>query len=315
MSRYLSQSILILSVIVLSACSHFHRHNDHTNEEAKVSSPLDTAPNAADAAATSTEHHEETPAVPTVTLIKKDGTILESNGQPMTTKPEHPEIAKTWSYSGETGPEFWSSVNNDYATCQSGQIQSPVDLKWHKPLKGSALAVTYHPSKSFVSDNGHAIQVAFDSAGQVKFNGKTYDLVQAHFHSPSEHTLSGQHFPLEVHFVNKDADGKLLVLAAFYKEGKANPVLEKIWSAIPNPPAPASTTDLTVNTRQMLPPMKTYYEYKGSLTTPPCTEGVQWIVFNTPMNVSADQLETLHHFHNANARPTQLLNGRRVVNH
>lgn len=337
MSRYLSRSILILSVVGLSACSLFTRHNDAATEE-KVSSPLDTPAKSADAAPAA-EPTADAANGPTVTLMKKDGTVIENakaethdgspGATPVTTEmvtdkktDDHADIVqaahteeKHWGYNGETGPEHWAGMKTEYATCQSGQIQSPIDLKWHKPVKGSALAVTYKPAKSFVADNGHAIQVTFDSAGHVKFDGKTYDLVQAHFHSPSEHTLSGKQYPLEIHFVNKDADGKLLVLGAFYNEGKENAMVAKILNAIPNPPAPASSTDLQIKTQDMLPSMKTYYEYKGSLTTPPCTEGVQWVVFNSPMTVSKAQIETLHHFHDGNSRPTQALNGRRVINH
>jgi len=347
----MSQTILVLAVVGLSACSLFSRHTDQAaNEEGKVSSPLDTPAKSADAAPASEATADSNG--PTVTLMKKDGTVIE-NGKPAdkegtagatpvtnamvtdgkaqateatatdaTAHTEHADIVKTeapenktWGYTGETGPEHWAGMNTDYTTCQSGQMQSPVDLKWHKPVKGGSVAVAYKPAKTFVSDNGHAIQVGFDSAGHVKFKGKTYELTQAHFHSPSEHTLSGKQFPLEVHFLNKDAEGKILVLAAFYNEGKENPILGKIWNAIPNPPAPASSNDLQLNTHEMLPTMKTYYEYKGSLTVPPCTEDVQWVVFNTPMTVSKAQIEALHHFHDGNARPTQSLNGRKVINH
>lgn len=357
MSRYFSRSILVLAVVGLSACSLFNRHNDRANEDGKVASPLDTPVKSADAAPASEASGDASSNGPTVTLMKKDGTVIE-NGKPadgegkpgntpvtseMVTEKkadatvaatpsedavthkdqaDHADIVKaeqaehkTWGYTGETGPEHWAGMNADYASCQSGQMQSPIDLKWHKPVKGGSVAVAFKPAKAFVSDNGHAIQVGFDSAGHVKFKGKTYELTQAHFHSPSEHTLSGKQFPLEVHFVNKDADGKMLVLAAFYNEGKENPVVAKIWNAIPNPPAPASSNDLQLNTHEMLPPMKTYYEYKGSLTVPPCTEDVQWVVFNSPMSVSKAQIEALHHFHDGNARPTQSLNGRKVVNH
>lgn len=341
MSRYFTKTVLILSVAGLSACSMFTRRNSASvEEEAKTATPLDMpAKPASETPPASTETSQASPETspadsgPQVTLVKKDGTVLNADGSPMTTDkpattehipgPDHeatpaaalPEMPKTWTYSGETGPEHWASVHSDYATCQSGKMQSPVDLKWHKPTKAAAFHASYKPTKSFVSDNGHAIQVAFDMGGTIKVKGESYDLMQVQFHSPSEHTLSGQHYPLEAQFVHKSADGKTLVLAALYKEGKENSVLAKIWNAIPNPPAPASATDLEISAHDMMPPMKTYYEYTGSMTTPPCSEGVHWMVFNSPMNVSKGQLEALHHFHADNSRPVQDLNGRKIVNH
>jgi carbonic anhydrase len=340
MSRFLSLFVLIAAFVALSACSALSRRNSASVEdETKAATPLDvpTKP-AADAT-------PQTNSGPQVTLVKKDGTVLNADGTPMTTnKPatteEVPnkmpitgqmtansstttdtaaaavnEAPKTWSYSGETGPDHWADMSSDNSLCQSGKMQSPIDLKWHKPVKGAILHPSYKASKAFVTDNGHAIQMAFDMGGGIKINGQTYDLMQVHFHSPSEHTLSGKHFPLEAHFVHKNADGKTVVLAAFYKEGRENAMLTKIWNAIPNPPSPASSTDLEISARDMMPPMRTYYEYTGSMTTPPCKENVRWMVFNTPMTISQSQLEALHHFHADNNRPIQPLNDRKVVNH
>jgi carbonic anhydrase len=355
MSRFFARSIVVVSVLGLTACSAFNRRNGASvDEEAKTSTPLDMpakpateAPpeqTAADAAAAPKS------GGPQVTLVKKDGTVLNADGTPLKTdKPAATEntpgkmpvtgqmIAtpaeasatatdaaaatvavsdtKNWSYSGETGPDHWAAMNNDYSACGSGKTQSPIDLKWHKPVKASAMSANYKSSKAFVSDNGHSIQMAFDMGGSIKIKGQTYDLMQVHFHSPSEHTLSGKQFPLEAHFVHKNADGKTVVLAAFFKEGKENAVITKIWNAIPNPPAPASANDMQISAKDLMPPMKTYYEYTGSMTTPPCTEDIHWMVFNTPLNISKAQIETLHKFHADNNRPTQSLNDRKVINH
>jgi carbonic anhydrase len=221
-----------------------------------------------------------------------------------------------WSYHGEGGPEHWGKVDPKYSLCSDGKHQSPIDLRWSKPTTSGKILFHYKDSKVSVIDNGHTIQIGFEEGNKVSIRGKSYDLVQLHFHSASEHTLSGNSFPLEMHLVHKDKDGKLAVLGVFIKEGEKNQLIDQIWSKIPKEKhAESHASDFSLDPSHFLPTAHTYYTYDGSLTTPPCSEGVNWNVFNTPVEFSKEQIETFKKFYTKNNRPLQRLNGRRLANY
>jgi carbonic anhydrase len=219
-----------------------------------------------------------------------------------------------WSYEGSEGPESWGKLNSEWGLCSSGHAQSPVDLKWKKPSQNRSVAFFYNSTPAEIVDNGHTIEVNLQPGSKVDLGGKAYDLVQFHFHAESEHTLSGKHFPLELHLVHKDAAGHLAVIGVLFKLGEKNEWIEKLWKEIPAKGKTAVLSSKTFDPSRLLPPQTTHYHYMGSLTTPPCTEGVDWNVLNTPLEISQEQLAAFQKLYAHNNRPLQNTHGRRPAN-
>ncbi len=219
-----------------------------------------------------------------------------------------------WSYSGDTGPEHWGELNPDYAACGQGKQQSPVNIGQVPPSKLPVVQFNYQPSALAVINNGHTIQVNYAPGSSIVVDGKTYDLVQFHFHHLSETTLDGKHAPLEGHLVHQSKDGNLAVVAVLFEEGRANPAIKTIWSNLPkeegNEDKPGG---VQVKASQLLPGKHNYYTFPGSLTTPPCSEGVTWIVLADKMTASKEQIAAFAALYPDNYRPVQPLNGRAVM--
>lgn len=220
-----------------------------------------------------------------------------------------------WSYDGAEGPAHWAELGSENHLCKDGKEQSPIDLKWKKPKPVRDIQFLYHPGKVSVVNNGHTIQVNFPKGSQIEISSQKFELLQMHFHALSEHTLSGKHFPLEAHFVHKDAQGHLAVVGVFYKVGKANPMIDKIWSEVPHKSGQELALKSEVNPEDFLPKTKTHYHYMGSLTTPPCSEGVNWNVMNTPLELSAEQLKSFTMLYSDNYRPVQQTHNRSIANY
>jgi carbonic anhydrase len=216
--------------------------------------------------------------------------------------------AHSWSYSGATGPDHWSEVS---ATCGTGKTQSPIDIEGPKKEKLPTIDFSYRSTPLKVINNGHTIQVNYEPGSRIVRDGKMYELVQFHFHHMSENAISGRHDPMELHLVHKASDGSLAVVAVMLKEGKANKVVDTVWNNIPaeegKEGAPAS---VRVDAAGLLPHKHGYYTFPGSLTTPPCTEGVLWLVMEEPMTLSKEQIAKFAAMYPDNARPVQPLNGR-----
>lgn len=214
-----------------------------------------------------------------------------------------------WGYTGEAGPEHWGELAPAFVACKEGKSQSPVDLTGLVDVDLPPIKFKYAPVTLEVVNNGHAIQVNYPAGGQITVDGKTYDLLQFHFHSPSENTIEGRSFPLEAHLVHKDAEGKLAVVAVMFEIGPADPVVAEIWDYMPPKAGTARlVSHLSVDAMQLLPENKEYFAFDGSLTTPPCTEGVKWMVLKQPMTISADQLKMFQMtMHGPNNRPVQPL--------
>jgi carbonic anhydrase len=214
-----------------------------------------------------------------------------------------------WSYTGAEGPSHWEGA------CATGKNQSPIDLSTRAAKHGNlpALTFAYKPTPLHVIDNGHSIQVDVDKGSSLTVEGAQYALVQFHFHKPSEETIDGKHFAMVVHLVHKDAAGKLAVVAVPLEAGAANPLIATVWKNLPKEKghsvAPAG---VTIDPSQLVPANRTYFTYTGSLTTPPCTEGVRWFVLTHPTAVSGDEIASFAKLYPANARPPQPLNGRPV---
>ncbi len=217
-----------------------------------------------------------------------------------------------WGYKGEIGPDRWGDLCVDYKLCKSGKAQSPIDIRKTVKTDLPPVEVNYSEIPLTVLNNGHTIQVNCESGGYVIYNGKKYNLLQFHFHTPSEHLFNGQVFPLELHLVHSDEEGNLLVIGVMLKEGSENPVIKKVWNFMPLEKGEVTKEDVKINPEQLLPESRGYYTYDGSLTTPPCSEGVTWIVMKEGIEVSKEQIDRFRSVYDLNARPVQPLNERVV---
>ncbi len=219
-----------------------------------------------------------------------------------------------WGYTGHNTPETWGHLSEKYRTCGVGLNQSPINITHSLHAHLPPLNPSYRSSSKNITDNGHTVQVNMLPGSTLTIDGKTYELKQFHFHSPSENHINGQSFPLEAHFVHLDKEGHIAVVAVMFKEGRANPVLEKIWSKMPTKEGETNALVLSKVAQALLPKDKHYYRFNGSLTTPPCTEGVKWFVLKTPLTASKEQIEKFHHLmHHNNNRPIQPLDARVIV--
>jgi carbonic anhydrase len=216
----------------------------------------------------------------------------------------------SWGYDGDGGPEHWGMLSADNAVCDSGHEQSPIDLHAVSDAADLVPALHWEAGEGSVTDNGHTIKVGLDDAGSLHLGDREYDLVQFHFHAGSEHTVDGQQYPLEVHFVHASDDGHLAVVGVFFEEGAANPALDALWAAIPHEGEHHEVDD--VDPRAFLPSDHHAWRYAGSLTTPPCSEGVAWTVMQTPISASAAQIEAFTAHYSNNYRPVQALHARSV---
>ncbi len=241
-------------------------------------------------------------------FIAATATILLSTGAAYASDESKPQ----WGYTGKAGPEHWGSLSPEFATCSTGKEQSPIDVP---NAEGGAVKTNYNDTKVNVVNNGHTIQLNYAAGSSLQSEGAEYDLLQFHFHSPSEHTLNGKSFPLEVHFVHKAQDGTLAVVGVMFEEGAENAELAKIWKDMPKAANEVTTSDVTVNAGNLLPVDQTVIRYAGSLTTPPCSEGVKWHVMTSPIEASKEQVEKFLSTVPANNRPLQPLNDRSFKKH
>ncbi len=216
-----------------------------------------------------------------------------------------------WTYAGETGPEHWGELDEAWATCGTGKQQSPIDIVPHKG-RASEILFVYGPSRATVVDNGHTLQVGFAPGNSIFIDGHRYDLVQFHVHTPSEHTIAGDRFPLEVHLVHKDKDGKLAVIGVLYDAGAPSPVLAALWRKWPAKQNQEKPLSKAFDPSALLPENRSVYRYEGSLTTPPCSEGVVWNVMRRTKTDSSAQLDSLKKRYPMNSRPVASSEGREV---
>lgn len=242
-----------------------------------------------------------------------ESTGAESTGAEHSGAGEHTATAPGepphWGYADAV---HWGELAQEFATCGTGMEQSPIDLTRAKIADIPDAALAYTPAAATVTDNGHTVQVNLTGAGSATVDGHVYDLAQFHFHAPSEHTVDGVHSPVEAHFVHKDAEGNLAVIGVMIVEGAPNPLFDAIIEAIPAAGEEVPLGD-PVDPRALMPDELMAYRYPGSLTTPPCTEGVTWSVLEQPITWSAEQVTALAaHFAEPNNRPVQPLNYREL---
>lgn len=221
--------------------------------------------------------------------------------------------AHEWDYRGKQDPAHWGDLKPDYATCKLGKHQSPIDIRATSKAALPPLGFDYRSAPLTVLDNGHTIQVNVAPGSGVDIGGSRYELLQFHFHTPSEERINGKQYPLVAHLVHKNGEGRLAVVAVLFKLGKEHPLLSTVWSAIPTEKgAPKTVEGKQVDASALLPARQGYYNFEGSLTTPPCSEDVNWFVLKTPVEMSKGQLDAFHKIYKHNARPVQALNGRVV---
>lgn len=217
-----------------------------------------------------------------------------------------------WSYEGKTGPEHWAELDEAYKLCGIGQQQSPIDIKSAEVIKKDGLAFEYKPFAADVINNGHTIQFnTVDDTNKILLNNTEFVLKQFHIHVPSEETIDGKHADMVIHLVHADKDNNLAVVALLLNVGEENPAFNKIFNELP------TDTDMKISGKQidinlLLPEDKDYYSFIGSLTTPPCSEGVQWQVMKSPVTISQVQFDSIKAIVSDNNRPTQPLNDRTI---
>jgi carbonic anhydrase len=229
---------------------------------------------------------------------------------------EHP-YQLAWGYEGSNGPQMWGDLKDEYSLCKTGKLQSPVNLKWQQPVSPKrTLEYDYKDTELRVADAGYTLHVKFPPGQRAYFNGKQFELKHIEFKTSSEHQLSGNQLPMEAQFVHENELGQIAILSVFIIEGQFNPFIEKVWSHVPGKKhSERLVPTLLINPKDLLPTVRTFYFYVGSLTTPPCSEGVRWHVLNTPLQMSRDQIVTFRKLFPSNSRPIQPLNSRKVMNY
>ncbi|WP_457625493.1 carbonic anhydrase [Persephonella sp.] len=222
--------------------------------------------------------------------------------------------AGSWSYHGDTGPEHWGDLKEDYIMCKIGKNQSPVDISRIVEAELKDIEINYSPGATSLLNNGHTVKVSYESGSYIVVDGIKFELKQFHFHAPSEHTVKGKSYPFEAHFVHADKDGNLAVIGVLFKEGKENPVIKKLWENLPSHIGEKIKLAHKINAYDLLPKKKKYYRYSGSLTTPPCSEGVRWIVMTAEMEMSKEQIEKFRKLMGGDTnRPVQPINARMIL--
>lgn len=217
-----------------------------------------------------------------------------------------------WSYEGATGPSHWGDVDAASKVCTAGSQQSPIDIQSSIRAQLPPLQIAWRVKPDMIVNNGHTIQVNSGLGNTLTVGKDKYDLLQYHFHRPSEHLIGGKSFPMEVHFVHRNGAGALAVIGVLMTAGKSNAAFKQIVAAMP-PKAGEPVKMTAVDSTLMLPPRRSYYRYAGSLTTPPCSEVVNWLVLHDPIQVAQADIDAFAKLYPMNARPPQKDNRRFVL--
>ena len=225
-----------------------------------------------------------------------------------------------WSYSGEAGPQNWAKLRADYGLCASGKRQSPIAIHPGTTLIGPAAAINFHytPTGASVVNDGRTIRVVLAPSSSsadntLEVRGSSFRLTEINFHTPSEIEVDGKRYPMAAHLVHKNAAGQTAILVVLLASGDANNLIDKVWTYLPLDTADhVDMPDRLLNVNELLPADQRYYQFMGSLSTPPCTEGVLWLVIEQPLSLSPAQLRVFTQLFPMNARPLQAVNGRPV---
>lgn len=230
----------------------------------------------------------------------------------------HPqEPHAEWTYGGSDGPAHWAGLSAGFRTCRTGERQSPIDLGGPHTAAGAAaveeLLFDYRPVTAELVNTGHTIQANVSAGSRIVIGTHPYALTQFHFHLPSEHTLRGAHTSMELHLVHADADGALAVVAVLLAPGPGRSAFAGVLSGLPDEAGATRRVAGQVDLTTFLPANRDRYEYRGSLTTPPCTEGVRWSVLMTPSAVAVDEVGAYRRLFPKSNRPTQPRRGRQIA--
>ena len=219
-----------------------------------------------------------------------------------------------WGYSGHEGPEHWGNLSPEYRICASGKNQSPINLSGFVEADLKPIAFDYRKNGKEILNNGHTVQVNLAPGSTFAVEGHAFELKQFHFHAPSENHINGTSFPMEAHLVHADTDGNLAVVAVMFEAGDLNKVLAKAWSKMPENAGDKHDLPSNISAEGLLPSDRDYYRFNGSLTTPPCSEGVWWLVMKKPVPASKTQIERFQRvMQHPNNRPLQKKNARPVL--
>lgn len=224
----------------------------------------------------------------------------------------HDHKQAAWGYAGNVGAAHWGKLDESYHLCKSGKMQSPINIAEFMQEDLPKLKIAYAESPLMVGNDGRTINVSYEPGSKFMSDEKVYDLAHIHFHTPSEHYIDGAPYPMEMHLVHTTPEGELAVLGVMMKVGAHNHTIQKIWENIPAAGTVNKPEGLTLRAGELLPMKGTYYTYPGSLTVPPCSEGVKWHLLQQHIEISMEQLNAFQTFFPNNARPIQPMNGRVV---
>ncbi|MEQ1803947.1 MAG: carbonic anhydrase family protein [Burkholderiaceae bacterium] len=241
--------------------------------------------------------------------------LAATHGAPKKTAAKAGQVhaaAGHWSYQGDAGPQSWGKLKPEFIKCTSGERQSPIDIRDGMKLQLDPVQFDYRPSGFRVIDNGHTVQVNVAGGNTIEVMGRRYSLVQFHFHRPSEERIDGRQFEMVAHLVHKDMEGRLAVVAVLLDQGSAHPLVQTVWNNLPLEKGEEVPARVMLDMNALLPAERNYFTYMGSLTTPPCSEGVLWMVMKQPVQVSFEQIGIFARLYPMNARPIQSASGRLI---
>lgn len=224
--------------------------------------------------------------------------------------PPPQRISNVWSYEGENGPAYWGKINPAWAKCGDGNRQSPIDIRDGMKVELEQITFDYHPSSFNVTDNGKTVQVMVGGGNFITVNNRMYELIQFHFHRPSEERINGKGYEMVVHLVHKDGEGRIAMLALLLERGKPQPVIQTVWNNLPLEKLETLAPSTVLDPMELLPARRDYFTFMGSMTTPPCQEGVLWLVMKEPVQASPAQMALFSRLYPLNARPVQPSSGR-----
>ena len=215
-----------------------------------------------------------------------------------------------WSYAGEHGPEHWSELHGEFRLCGEGNSQSPIDISSYQAADGPGLKFDYASESVRILRLGHAVQAVFAPGSELRRGTRAWQLDQLHYHTPGEHTINGHRAAMELHLVHSAEDGAICVVGVLYDVGGADPAIQQLLRATPEPDGNAASA---ISAAEFAPSNVACFRYDGSLTTPPCTESIEWFVMQERRSVSTAQLSALRELIGSdNSRPTQPRNGRPI---
>lgn len=220
-----------------------------------------------------------------------------------------------WGYEGNEGPSFWGDLSPEFALCAEGRAQSPIDINGAVETELVDIEFRYNESANRIANNGHTIQVNVDGGSHIVYNGIRYDLLQFHFHAPSEHTVDGEAAPMEIHFVHKDRNSNNLAVVGILltEDERENAAYAAVFDHMPAQVGAPEIAGDPIALAELLPEKQGFYTYQGSLTTPPCSEVARWLLLDTPVELSAEQIAAYRALYDSNARPVQPLGKRDLL--